>query len=249
MKKALVVIVALIAILVVSTCALAVTGPQLTVWQLNGAGSWVQLDSNGSPGSGLLQLARAWKSYANYEGLTQYGYCNKEAWDIDLVVNATVAQWIDWSICGTQFDWQVHKPGAYVASPVSLVVKSNEDVKIDFSGFTNLASVDNSGPHPITIYWTLNDQSNAPSNGDFADWKTVGQLNELDPIIIAYGTFDNSASTNQNAITKYLWHKIVVDEETRACEYRGTGKITVSVTDLKYFIDGPTGNWNGTVPQ
>ena len=249
--------IALLTILVVSTSSFATFSnmDKVDVWQADGC-RWERMDYFGgnNDSCNYMQLARAWKS-KNYGTLCNpellSGYCNRQDWVINLKVNATVAQWIRWSIDGNQFDWQVHKPGKYVAEPLALKVRSNEDVDVKFSNFTNLVSTEQ-GTTAIPIYWAVDTQNNNPPSDNNSAWKSVNQLNSSpnNKMTIPFSTSE---------VTKYLWHKIDVSDATRASDYQGTGRITLSVTDLKYFIDGDgfylfgielnkPGNWNLKTP-
>ncbi len=42
---------------------------------------------------------------------------------------------------------------------------------------------------------------------------------------------------------------IEVDETTRACDYEDSGTITLSLTDVKYFINPVTGMFNDALPN
>lgn len=252
MKKALLALIALIVIFAVSTCTwaedldqLKPISPltQLNVWKMEvgqwGVVRWVPLNSSGAEIPGGTQYARAWAQY-NYCIGDLSGCCNREKWYCGLLVKACIAQWIDWSICGgNETDWQIQKPGVYVADPVKFTVRSNDDVDLDFYNFTNLVSYTDPGAPAIPIFWACETNGVTPPPANSPDWHDVGYINKMAPITIHYSDFVNGP------VSRYLWHKLIVGPEIRACSYWGGGGIILKVTDLKPYICPATGNWNG----
>ncbi len=104
-------------------------------WEMDENGAWIRHDSGD-----LTSLARCWRS-----GPTQGGSCNKENWTINFVHHASMAQWCEWTIGGTRWDWRILKPGTYAADCIEFTLKSNNDIKITFAGFDDLQYLEEGG--------------------------------------------------------------------------------------------------------
>jgi hypothetical protein len=135
MKKLLVCLVVLAFLLVPAMAMAASTGEELPVgaqevehWEKEGD-TWVHHTEGDA-----TSLARCWASTPANNG----DGCNKQTWDLDVKVHASVAQWLKYNLTGTRWDWRILKPGTYAADCVTMTVWSNNDVAITFSDFANL---------------------------------------------------------------------------------------------------------------
>jgi hypothetical protein len=201
-------------------------GNEVETWYWNGAG-WVY------QGTGDIQaLARCWASEPDF------GYCNKD-WDIPVKVHASIAQWLDWTLSGKRWDWQVRKPGCYGADCITATLKSNQHILVDYHGFTDLTAESTSVNPVIPIWYTVSAMGAAlPAAGDPA-WVTPAQLNdpaEWDTVYDSPGLHDG--------IQFKLWNMICVEECNSACEYQAHGNISLKLLCQKPWIDRGTGYFN-----
>ncbi|MBC7083490.1 MAG: hypothetical protein H5T95_08370 [Firmicutes bacterium] len=230
--KRIIVVLALMAVLLVPAAALAYNpgvalpsgATEVETWYLNEAGEWV---SQGTENAAAL--ARCWSS-----GPAQ-GACNKESWVINFTHHASVAQWIEWSIGGTRWDWRIRKPGTYAADCINFSLKSNNDVAINYDGFADLAYLEQGEGVKQTIdtYYSYGATlAEAEANG----WVRASDLNNDDDLI------EDSAALHAGLNTK-LWNKIVVENCNSSCEYEDTATITLTLQNMKHWIDPETGNF------
>lgn len=206
-------------------------GTEAQVWKLTENG-WI-----GLPIGNVENPARAW-----HMGPSQSGSCNKEMWEIDVSSHASVAQWIDWSISSSGWNFRIRKPGTYAANCLTAIVDSNADVLVSFNGFDDLRKLeDPNAGLPIETYYgfSLGEDINN------VQWVKATELNELTARI--------PYCRNQFK----LWIKIIIrdsftatDEypKTRACNYQDDAKVTLQVSVLKNWIDPETGNFKETQP-
>jgi len=173
--------------------------------------------------------ARAWSSGR------MWGRCNKTSWVIPVTVHASVAQWIEFSISGTRYDWKVRKPGTYAANSLRASLKSNGDVKIDCEGFADLVG-GNSETNPTIPIWYA--AANVENPGEITDWIPAADLNRKDPVV------EDSADLHEGLHWK-LWNKIQVVECNSACEYENKATITLVLDNQKDWIDPETGYFKG----
>jgi len=164
------------------------------------------------------------------------GACNKD-FKIDVKITAEVAQWIEWSISGTHWKWFVRKPGNYGGDCITGLIKSNQDVKIDFEGFEPLKYIP-VGDKPsvvdtIPIWFAAGDFVSPPVKTDPA-WTWCRDLNKLDPII------EDSEALHKGIQWK-LWNYIHVVECNSACKYEDDATITLYLCCQKPWIDRSTG--------
>jgi hypothetical protein len=226
-------ILVVIAALAISTSALA-NGTQYTgvaVYLLDDQGQWLN-----PPDTDLGLHARAFIS-AGHGGI-----CDKEVWTENFTNHATVSQWINYSFGGTRWDWQIRKPGTFAADCIEFHIQSNDDVAVAFSGFADLAPL------------VHTDQPAIPTSYGFGDPPLTGATDAPPSTWLAADAL-NGAGFNlayddiKGGLTKKLWTKIDVDETTRACDYEDQGTITLTLTDVKYFINPANGQFNESLPN
>jgi len=212
--------------------SLPLSAQEQEAWRLDGS-NWVTMyvfDGTGQLVPSPEAMARAWTSEAI---LNQS--CNKELWPMNVAVHASVAQWISWSITGTRWDWRVRKPGTYATDCISFTVASNNSVGVDYSGFEDLAYEGTVVPDTLgsiaTYYaWGTTGQGTPPTTG----WVSATNLNNDDDVI------PNSALLHEGRTFK-LWNQIVVEPCNSSCEYHDDAMITLSLTNMKAWIDPVTG--------
>ncbi len=187
---------------------------ELEAWEWDGT-NW-----NSMVADDLGANAKAWSS-----GL-ETGDCNKTSWSIPVKVNASVAQWVKFSLSGTRWDWQVRKPGTYATDCITASLQSNGDLGVDFGGFANLVGTD--GDIPVWYAY-------GPSGPGGLTWVTAADLNGRCLI-------DDSADLHTGYSLK-LWNKIEVVACNSACEYENNACITLVLDNQKDWIDPTSGDF------
>lgn len=199
-----------------------VRGPSLTTT------GWVGFDAD-DPNS----LARA---FATGE---DSGICNKPVWNIPVDIHASVAQWIDWRIDGTDWHWYVLKPGKYAADCIAYNIKSNQDVTVSFSNFNHLyyeqADKTTDDDDWIEVYYAEGDYA-VPPVYPSPDWIAAPDLNGYTH------TFVNSRKLHYDGEGSKLWLYIDVSPSNSACEYSNYGMITLTLDCQKEWVDAD-GGW------
>lgn len=184
--------------------------------------------------------ARSWNSTPVNSG----GYQNNEHHNISFTSHASVAQWIDWTLSGTRKDWRVRRPGTYASDSLSFTIKSNNDVAVTFSEFDDMEYEDlalapqGTQTHIPTWYSFGDTIADAEANG----WVSALDLNETDL------TFVNTNPLHYGLSYK-LWSKILVQESNNSSDYENVGQITLSLTNMKHWIDNETGKFTADQTQ
>lgn len=190
------------------------TDPTYGFWHSQGTGS-------------VTALARCWSSNP------VSGACNKQNWVINFTHHASIAQWIDWMLTGSRWDWRVRKPGTYAANCITFTLKSNNAVAVDYEGFEDLAYQDAGGVKTtIDTYYAYGPDLATADR----DWVRAEALNGHDDLI------PDSADLHAGQTTK-LWNKIEVVNCNSSCEYEDTATITLVLTNMKFWVDPETGNF------
>ena len=238
--KRLLVLFAIMALLFVPAMALAhpaghslpASAQEQEAWELDGS-DWVTMyvfDASGNLVPSVEAKARAWTS-----GAILNQSCNKELWPVDVAVHASVAQWISWSITGTRWDWRVRKPGTYATDCISFTVASNNSVGVDYDGFANLVYEgtvvqDTLGEIATYYAWGTTGQGTPPKAGWVSATELIGDDDDIPNSAVLHG-----------GQTFKLWNKIVVEPCHSSCEYHDDATITLSLTNMKAWIDPTTG--------
>jgi len=194
-------------------------------WELMGD-AWYPMGAGN-----LLANARAWSS------LPVQGSCNKIYWEVPVKVHASVAQWIEFSLSGSRYDWRVRKPGTYAANSLTATLKSNSDVEVDFDGFENLqykGSQEFPGMKQYIDTWYAYGATLPNPHG--ARWIPAAEINKLDDEVKDCWGLHNGYSWK-------LWNKIKVTNCNSACEYEDDAMITLVLQNQKIWIDPVTGNF------
>jgi len=192
--------------------------------------AWELLEGYWMPmGTGNVQAnARAWSSNP------VSGQCNKIYWEVPVTVHASVAQWIEYTLSGSRYDWRVRKPGTYAANSLTATLKSNSDVEIEFEGFENLryqGSNQFPGVNQEIDTWYAYGEAADPGTVNFIP---AEEMNGMDAFI------QDSADLHAGFSWK-LWNKIEVDQCNSACEYQDDATITLVLQNQKIWIDPETG--------
>lgn len=240
--KRLAILFAIMALLLVSAVASADPLPrgatEVEHWEWNGT-AWVYHDVNSA-----TALARAWRSGG------AVGSCNKLEWEIGFTTHASMAQWSNWSIGGTRWDWRILKPGDYAADCIEFRLQSNNAVLIDYEGFDDLTRVEHQYPElkegffgagvkqTIDTYYSFGESiGTAVENG----WVRAIDLNNDDD------TIPDSADFHEGFTTK-LFTRIVVENCNSSGEYEDTATITLVLQNQQPWVD-PSGAWADLMPK
>jgi hypothetical protein len=188
-------------------------------------GQWV------SQGAGDIRgLAQCWASYPADSA------CNKD-WRIDVKIHASIAQWCEWSMTGTRWDWFVRKPGVYAADCISGTIASNQNVLVDYHDFGDLIALDPEKAIDDTIeIWYAVWGLGTPPPCDDPAWTRSYQMNEP----AEWDTVFDSMALH-NGITWKLWNRINVSRCNSACEYEDAAWISLQLLCQKPWIDRTTG--------
>ncbi len=199
---------------------------EVETWYWDGS-QWV------SQGTGdVAALARLWRSNPSQ------GSCNKEHWSIPVTIHASVAQWIEWSITGTRWDWRVRKPGIYAGDCIGATITSNNDVQIDFDGFDNLQALGNSVNPTIPIWYSFGETiDEAEAHG----WIPAPNLDGESFLL------EDSQDLHCGLSWK-LWNKINVENCNSSCEYEDQAVITLTLKNMKIWVDPASGNFKQPQP-
>jgi hypothetical protein len=220
--------------LLIAVLAAVVLAVEVDTWYADPTtGAWIHQD----PGN-LQALARLWNQYPTG------GVCNKQNWSFNFTTNASMAQWIEWSISGSEWKWQIRKVGPdlcmhdgyYTGDCITFTVKSNYDVLMGFSGFGNLYN-----PTSIDQYievWYMFSNSNEPAPRTDPGWIPAASLNNT------VFHFVDSQDLHDGLSYKF-WNYIHVTNCNSACEYTNTGTITLQLQLIKPWIDPATGYFAG----
>lgn len=247
MKRSLIIVMLLVMVCSLSTGALAYTQQQVysledrTSDSVNNA-TWFELSSGDA-------MAKA-RAYTGGDGGA--GSCDQKDWTIDIKNHVTVTQWIDWSIDATSWSWQVRKPGTYAADCMGLRIKSNDDVGVTFSNFTDLTPLIHTGAlassdwaPPIKVQYALTTGNPSDSSVTIAWQPAVAAAGKPSingaQIQIPYSSFVKVANGEVIGLQDYytkVWNLIDVPAYQRACDYEGSGRIVLQALDVKYFVDG-----------
>ncbi len=237
--KRVIVILALMTILLIPAAAqaqrtynpgvpLPAGAAETEAWELVDNG-WESMYVNGLPSPSAK--ARAWTSGG------ASGQCNRQNWVIDVTNHVSVAQWIEWSATGTRWDWRVRKPGTYAADCITFWMKSNNDVLIDYEGFANLAYLGEGGVNQSIATWYAYGSTGA-SSPPTQGWVAAADLNNDDDLIL------DSVDLHAGQSIK-LWNKIQVVDCNSSCEYEDQATVTLTLMNIKAWIDPGSGNFMG----
>ncbi len=174
---------------------------------------------------------------------TQYptgGACNKQYYTFNFTTSASMAQWIEFAISGTEYKWRIRKVGPnlcqqegwYVGDCITWWIKSNYDVDVTFSGFDHLYNP-NSVDKWIEVCYLFGQDMTPPDKND-PRWICGPDMDTLD---LHFGDSDSLHSGHSFK----MWCMIHVTSCNSACEYTNTGTVTLELKCIKPWIDPQTG--------
>ena len=161
--------------------------------------------------------------------------CNKWEWQVNVTINASVAQWIHWNLNAQGWDWRIMKPGCYAANTIHFWVASNGDVLIDYEGFDDLeAVVPNTHNNYIETYYSWGDTPEiATANG----WVRAIDLNIDDDLLDESELNGDYGPNLHTGVDFKLFNKICVVDCNTACEYFDEATITLVLQQQKEWVD------------
>ncbi len=190
---------------------------EVETWFWDGS-QWVS-QGTGNPAA----MARLWSSHPSQ------GSCNRKNWIIPVTVHTSVAQWINWSISTTRFDWHIRKPGTYAAPIAILDIASNGDVLMDFEMFEDLRNAEDPNSAIETKYGIGSDLP-------LIQWVHATDLNSQDV------SFEKSQDLCEG-IDLTLWNRITVVDCNSSGEYRDEAMIVLTLQNIKPWIDPNSGHF------
>ena len=195
------------------------------------------------PANGVYGNARV------FSLLPDGGSCNKN-WEFEFTTEVQVAQWSEWYISGTKWQWFVKKPGTYIADCIVFTLKSNGDIEITFEGFDDPYYVNTPDPSQTAYIETYYGYTFGTGSGDpgsvetsGSGWFRAGGLNEQTLLIPEFFEAFTHKYSLHDGITAHLWNKITVVECNSASTYRDTGIIRITLKEQKPWIDPDTGTY------
>ena len=219
--------------LLIAVLAAVVLATEVDVWYEDPpcSGNWIY-SAAGNPQA----LARCWSQ------LPAGGSCNKQYYTFNFYTAASMAQWIEWSISGTEWKWKIRKVGPnlcqtdgyYAADCITFWLKSNYDVDVTFAGFGDLFN-NNSIDKWIEIWYAIGEFNVPPPKTD-PRWIPAATLNQT-----VYHFLDSQLL--HDGISLKFWNYIHVTNCNSACEYVDVdgGTITLELKMIKPWIDPATG--------
>ena len=218
--------------LLIAVLATMVLAAQVDTWYWDGS-QWV-LNGATDP----FSLCRAYAQYPTG------GACNKEHWSFTFRAKASMAQWIEWSISGTEWKWRIRKVGPNLcdtvgyqaADCITFWLKSNYDVSMTFAGFGDLYNA-NSIDQYIEIWYAFV-ESNTPPPLNSSEWKSAAELNNTTI------RWEDSQLLHDGISIKW-WCKIKLTNCNSWCEYEDVdcGTVTITLEGMKPWIDPETGGF------
>lgn len=201
-------------------------------WGANG--SWVPMGT-GNPAA----RARCWTRDSAWADS-----CNKQTWRMTVRHEASVAQWIVLGINNDGFHWGVRKPGKYAADCLEFWAKSNQALRVGFSGFENLIAVnpDSAIDDTIEVFYALaQDNLTAPPPFGDTTWHSAEEFNGISYYI------PDSYNLHWTGWNSHLWTYINVGNCNSACEYVDPNWATITITlqKIKPWINPGTGEFAG----
>jgi len=195
------------------------------------SGNWIYQQAGNNQA-----LTRCWK-----DGPTG-GLCNRRFYRFNFRNSASMAQWIEWSISGTEWKWKIRKVGPnicqtdgyYAADCITWWIKSNYDVDVTFSGFGDLYN-----PTSIDKWievWYAWGEFNIPPPKNDPRWIRASALNNK---VIRF----SDSNELHSGISFKFWNYIHVTPCNSACEYSDPNGATITLTlkCIKPWINPQTG--------
>jgi len=192
-------------------------------YEWNGTG-WVE-----------AQYAKSWNSVPVSSG----GMSNKEVHSFTIINHISVAQWVEYTISGTRKDWRVLRPGIYASNSVTAVIRSNNDVIIEFYATDPEYEDPEAGVTRTIPKWFSYSTSNTLTEVEENGWVRGSDYSAESPLVI---TLKDSAGLHAG-LTFKLWEKIEVVPSNTSSDYEGYGVVTIKLTNMKHWVDPELGDF------
>ena len=222
-------ILAVLIVMLVPAAAYSWTEVETWRWIPGPGGGWAYQGTGDT-----LALARCWSGFPEADG------CNKD-FNIPVKIHASIAQWVEWSMSGTRWDWRVRKPGWYGADCITATVQSNQNVLVDYHDFNDLRSESVSVNPDIPIWYYVSDIAAQLPVPDDPKWTRSYDLNDE----AEWDTLYDSQALHDGLQFK-LWNMIQVVECNSACEYQDHATISLKLLCQKPWIDRTKGYYYET---
>ncbi|UCC67075.1 MAG: hypothetical protein JSV79_07965 [Armatimonadota bacterium] len=207
---------------------------ETTVYQWNGAaGLWEPL-ALGNPICEAFHAGTALTYYCNGDYVndgTEGGIAGEvEMGPWKFYTYATVAQYLEARLTKNGLVWYILKPYVDIiteddkdwgANSITLSVKSNGDIRLDFVGFDDLVNQDDA-TKTIPSYWFLGDGAMPPpADPDWMNgsWSYTVEEQELHEIV-----------------DLKMWNRLHTGKCTSACYYKDVGAIYFVLVDQKPWV-------------
>jgi len=143
-----------------------------------------------------------------------------------LLSPSSEAPWASFNLSGTQWEWDIRRPGDYAAQSIVGSITGNVDILINFSGFEDLNS-SNPNTEIVETYYAASvgnprveevDWASAP---DFNGRTLLIQQDPNSPIPVAWG----------------LWNRVCVKTVNTATDYSDDAVITFVMQNTSPWVD------------
>jgi len=132
---------------------------------------------------------------------------------------------VRWSLQAREFEFQIKKPGAYAACLTTMTIESNMQVNVKFESFGDLIATECASAGSILMHYATAPVGEQRPPSDFL---TPEEFNKHALVVPQDAT----------AFKFSLWARIVVTNETSACEYHNNPVIQLILENSTPLEDG-----------
>lgn len=222
--------------------AFAVTGgmPAAAAPTYNPAGS--TLPTGAVLGDTYQRVDSDWMLAAHavsYNSGSADGACSKHCWESVVHNHVSVAQWLDWEVYGTRWDWRVLKPGDYAAKMMQARVRSNNEIHVRlWIGEPSDAHPAHESPAiPASFSVTASDSL---FEAQMFGWRAAADYSGAEPFVLVIPDGDRLRS----GLSFNLWQRLEVGSSHPSSEYYGDGGVLICLTNLKHWVDPESGHFD-----
>jgi len=153
------------------------------------------------------------------------GEANCELFPVPGVIDCPPVPSVRWSLQAREFEFQIKKPGAYAACLTTMTIESNMQVNVKFESFGDLIATECASAGSILMHYATAPVGEQRPPLDFL---TPDEFNAHALVVPQDAT----------AFEFSLWARIVVTNETSACEYRNNPVIQLILENFRPLKDG-----------
>ena len=152
------------------------------------------------------------------------GEADCELFPVPGVIDCPPVPSVRWSLQAREFGFQIKKPGAYAACLTTMTIESNMQVNVKFESFGDLIATECASAGSIPMHYATAPvgQQRPP-----ADFLTPDEFNARAVVV----------PQDAAAFEFSLWARIVVTNETSACEYRNNPVIQLVLENSILVVD------------